>query len=545
MFETIPPEGTALPGGRYVLRRLLGRGGFGDAFLADDVLLHRPVVVKLLVNLSDASMHERFLREARIAANIRHPNVAQVYDFGSLGENPYYVMEYVDGQTLTDFAKLQGGVLPIPLALNLLAEVAEGLAAAHKNKVIHRDIKPDNILVSEGHAKLIDFGIAKQPAAPGSPGAGVAVLTKEHRVLGTPRFMSPEQAVHKPLDGASDFYSLGCVLYLVLTGRTPFEGTALEMMTAHVQTPAPTLAAAASGRAFSPDLDAIVARLLAKDPTRRWSDGNALAATLRGQARRAEISALGSDPTTNALVPIAEPMPSAIVIGGGVGALHGPDVRHDDVAARRDAPTAALDAQPVAMAANVAAGAGEWRREMTEALPTSVPLAAGTGDHALARDPTGATIPQRRSRSAVMWGGFGAVVVFGGAVAAFMVLTKHPESPRPATSGATQVTASPTPSAPIEHDSPVVADVPTKAPPTSTVAPAASPEPSATTTSITTAPKPGTTTKPQAAPTTTSTTVAVAPKPPTSAGTAPAKTATTPPPTNTVLDPTAAFDDRK
>src|SRR5262249_6941207 len=140
-----------------------GKGGFGDAYLADDTALTRLVVVKMLMNLSDASIRERFSREARIAANIRHPSVVQVFDIGATPDGrPYYVMEWIEGVTLTDYVRDRSSVL-LSTAFTLIAEAAEGLQAAHRLGVIHRDVKPDNILVTvDGRAKVIDFGIAKK-----------------------------------------------------------------------------------------------------------------------------------------------------------------------------------------------------------------------------------------------------------------------------------------------------------------------------------------------------------------------------------------------
>ncbi len=278
----IPPEGLPLPGApRYLLRRLLGRGGFGDAYLADDTALARRVVVKLLMNLTEPTIRERFSREARIAANIHHPNVVQVHDIGAMPDGrPFFVMEFVDGMSLTDFIKARGSSLSLSHALTLLAEAAEGLAAAHRMEVVHRDIKPDNLLVtSDGHTKLIDFGIAKK-AVQDAENATVK-QTSVGTVLGTPRYISPEQATAKVLAGASDLYSLGCVMYALLTGRSPFDGSPQELMMHHVYTPAPTLAAAASGRTFPVEVEGIVARLLTKDPLRRHASGDALAKELR------------------------------------------------------------------------------------------------------------------------------------------------------------------------------------------------------------------------------------------------------------------------
>lgn len=285
MLPAIPPEGLPLPGNeRYVLRALLGRGGFGEAYLAEDQALARKVVIKLLTDLGDATIRDRFTREARIAANIKHPSVVQVHDIGALPDGrPYFVMEFADGQSLAQ-RLAERGVLPVQEALTLMAEVAEGLASAHRMSVIHRDIKPENILVtSEGKAKLIDFGIAKKALDEGEKAS--TDVTRDGVVLGTPRYVSPEQALAKPLDATSDLYSLGCVIYALLTGRSPFDGNAQELLVHHAHTPAPTLSAGVStggeARTFSPALEGIVARLLSKDAARRIQDGDELARALR------------------------------------------------------------------------------------------------------------------------------------------------------------------------------------------------------------------------------------------------------------------------
>jgi serine/threonine protein kinase len=285
----LPAEGMPLPGApRYVLRKLLGRGGFGDAYLADDEELTRRVVIKLLMNLEDPSIRDRFKREARISANIRHPAVVQVFDIGALPDGrPYFIMEWIDGTSLTQFINDRGATLSLSRALTLIAEAAEGLEVAHQMGVIHRDIKPDNILVTrDGHAKLIDFGIAKKALQEAEQRATIK-QTSAGMVLGTPRYISPEQAMAKVLAGTSDLYSLGCVMYTLLTGTSPFDGTPQQLMMQHVDTPAPSLAANGRGRNFPPAVEGIVARLLAKDPARRFQTGAELAKALRQAADRA------------------------------------------------------------------------------------------------------------------------------------------------------------------------------------------------------------------------------------------------------------------
>jgi serine/threonine protein kinase len=302
----LPPEGLPLPGAdRYILRKLLGRGGFGDAYLADDQELTRRVVIKLLMNLNDPSIRDRFKREARISANIRHPAVVQVFDIGSLPDGrPYFIMEWIDGTSLTQFVNERGRTLSLSKALTLIAEASEGLAVAHKMGVIHRDIKPDNILVTrDGHAKLIDFGIAKK-AVQETEATPTMKQTSMGTVLGTPRYISPEQATAKVLAAASDLYSLGCVMYTLLTSRSPFDGNPQELMMHHVYTPAPPLSASAPDRRFPPEVEGIVARLLAKDPLRRYQTGEELAQALRRCAEQAKTEE--ESDATSALPTITE-----------------------------------------------------------------------------------------------------------------------------------------------------------------------------------------------------------------------------------------------
>lgn len=303
----LPPNGLPLPGTeRYLLRMRLGQGGQGDAYLADDTALGRRVVIKTLrASLAvDASVKARFVSEARVTANIHNPSVVQVHDFGVLPDgDPYIIMEFVDGPSLLAYIRDRSPVR-LSMALTLIAEVAEGLHAAHQLGVIHRDVKPENILVtSTGHAKLIDFGIAKGAMMEMTAGAG----TKAGTVLGTPRYVSPEQAQARALTPASDLYSLGCVLYTTLTGRSVFEGTPLDMARHHVFTTAPTLADARCGVTFPPEVEAIVAKLLAKKPEDRFASGDELAKVLRRCAQTARQKE--ENDATEAFTPVEEGAP--------------------------------------------------------------------------------------------------------------------------------------------------------------------------------------------------------------------------------------------
>ncbi|MGH3211042.1 MAG: protein kinase domain-containing protein, partial [Trebonia sp.] len=234
---------------------------------ATDLLLERPVAVKVL--RPEYSDHpetlERFRKEARNAGALNNPHIAQVYDYGASGPDgsPYLVMEFVDGPSLADILVVD----PIEpaRALDVIAQAAEGLAAAHKAGVIHRDIKPGNILISrEGRVKVTDFGIAHA--------AGQVPVTSPGLVMGTTQYMAPERIAGSQGTAASDLYALGIVLHECLTGVPPHDGTAAEVMAAHLYLPLPPLPAD-----VPPELDVLVDRLTTKDPTRRISDALELA----------------------------------------------------------------------------------------------------------------------------------------------------------------------------------------------------------------------------------------------------------------------------
>jgi serine/threonine protein kinase len=202
--------------GRYQLTSLLGVGGMASVYLADDRVLQRQVAVKVLspVYAQDPSFVERFRREARTAARLSHPNIVAVFDSGSDAEQHYLVMEYVPGQSLAELLARQGRLAP-QRAAELAVEVCAALAAAHAQGLVHRDIKPGNVLVGpNGRVKVTDFGIAKAAVA--------ATVTGSGMVLGTAAYLSPEQAQGGPVDARSDLYGLGCVLYELLTGTPPF-----------------------------------------------------------------------------------------------------------------------------------------------------------------------------------------------------------------------------------------------------------------------------------------------------------------------------------
>ena len=248
--------------------KILGRGGMALVYLGLQESMQREVAIKVMLPqlLTDASFGDRFLREARIAAKLAHPHIVAVIDVGVSGDYYYMAMEYHPGGDLKD--KIRKG-LGQKAALRIMKEIATALDYAHKNGFVHRDIKPDNILFSRsGSAVLSDFGIAR--AADGG-----TQLTATGSIVGTPHYMSPEQAQGKPVDGRSDLYSLGIMFYQMLTGKVPFEGdSALSIGIKHIRDPIPRLPEGLVK--YQTFLD----KLLAKNPDERWQTGADVARTL-------------------------------------------------------------------------------------------------------------------------------------------------------------------------------------------------------------------------------------------------------------------------
>ena len=258
-------------GGQYRIIRLLGRGGMGAVYLAKDLTLEREVAVKVISTTAhEQETYDRFHREAKTAAKLSHPNIVPLHSFGEAEGMPYFVMGYVRGESLG--ARLRrDGKMTEEEGLRVLAEIADALDHAHRQGVVHRDVKPDNVLIEDesGRAMLADFGLAK------ALGRGEA-MTLSGAVMGTPQYMSPEQAGgHGDLDGRSDIYSLGVMAFAILSGRLPFEGkTAADVLTKHLTQQPPSLRSLNAN--LSDATAQAVGRCLAKDPSKRWPDARSL-----------------------------------------------------------------------------------------------------------------------------------------------------------------------------------------------------------------------------------------------------------------------------
>jgi len=276
--------------GRYRIVRKLGMGGMANVYLAEDEVLGRRVAIKILNDrhAGDDQFVERFRREAKNAASLSHPNIVSIYDRGEAEGTYYIAMEYLDGRSLKELIVARGPA-PIHLAVDYARQILAALRFAHRHGIVHRDIKPHNVLVDgEGRLKVTDFGIAR---------AGASQMTEAGSIIGTAQYLSPEQAKGASVDQTSDLYSVGVVLYELLTGVVPFSGdTPVEIAMKHLSTvPEPPSAR----RADVPrDLDMVVMRALAKDPSERYQSAEEMDADLRRIHRGVAISPVTEEAAT-------------------------------------------------------------------------------------------------------------------------------------------------------------------------------------------------------------------------------------------------------
>ncbi|MEU4919111.1 protein kinase [Streptomyces parvus] len=312
--------GGAVAGGRYQLRDLLGEGGMASVYLAYDSALDRQVAIKTLhTELGrEQSFRERFRREAQAVAKLQHTNIVSVFDTGEdeLGGAlmPYIVMEYVEGQPLGSVLAAdirQHGAMPADKALKVTADVLAALETSHEMGLVHRDIKPGNVMMTKrGVVKVMDFGIARAMQS------GVTSMTQTGMVVGTPQYLSPEQALGRGVDARSDLYSVGIMLFQLLTGRIPFDADSpLAIAYAHVQEE--PVAPSSINRSVTPAMDALVARALKKNPNERFPS----AAAMRDEIARV-LNASGSQTGAPMIVSGGGPANS----GSGVGSAVFPPV---------------------------------------------------------------------------------------------------------------------------------------------------------------------------------------------------------------------------
>jgi serine/threonine protein kinase len=299
--------GTELAG--YQLESLLGRGGMGVVYRAKHLHLGRTAALKLLVPeiADEAGFRERFLRESQIAAALQHPNIVTVYDAGETEGLLYIAMQYVDGTDLATTLKESGALEP-DRALSILGQVADALDTAHAAGIVHRDVKPGNVLMDSQRSYLTDFGLTRRISSESG-------LTRKGQFVGTIDYMPPEQIEGRPVDGRTDVYALGCVLYHALAGAVPYQkDSEVSVIYAHMQEPPPSLVARRPG--LPGELDAVIAKAMAKFKEERYGSCTELVSAAR--------SALGQS-TPTAAVSGAPPLPARRVLiaddDGGIRAM--------------------------------------------------------------------------------------------------------------------------------------------------------------------------------------------------------------------------------
>ncbi len=297
--------------GKYRIERLLGRGGMGEVYAGTHMQLERPVAVKVLHGDlgADDSFAARFVREARTAARLEHPNAVHVYDFGSLESgSAYLVMEFVEGVTLREVMRANDR-FPLSAVVDIMRQAAGAIGAAHARGIVHRDIKPENMMVRTNETgrlvlKVVDFGLAKLLENQSSQ------LTNGSELIGTPKYMAPEQFSGGRVDERADVYALGCVLFELLAGGPPFEGTFVEVVGKHVYAEVPSFESLDLD--LSPEVEAVVRHALEKDPADRTPSASELVAELERAAGHASETAPAADALT---IPLPKSVPIAFESG--------------------------------------------------------------------------------------------------------------------------------------------------------------------------------------------------------------------------------------
>jgi len=369
--------------GRYLISRKLGSGGMANVYLAQDQELGRRVAIKILDDrhARDEQFVERFRREAQNAAGLSHPNIVSIYDRGD-SEGTYYIaMEHIEGRTLKELLVARGPS-PLGIAIDYTRQILSALRFAHRNGIVHRDIKPHNVIVDgEGRVKVMDFGIARAGAA--------SQMTEAGSIIGTAQYLSPEQARGAPVDQTSDLYSTGIVLYELLTGSVPFNGeTPVEIAMKHLsQAPVPP----STHRPEMPrDLDYVVLRALAKDPADRYHSAEEMDSDLERIARGISVSAETAEAATSVLSR-TEVGEAATTIGPAAPAsttyTPGRYYEYDEPSRRRSF-------WPWLLALLLVAGTlvGGWfayqefQSQLSETKPVAVPDVEGTPERLAVRD---------------------------------------------------------------------------------------------------------------------------------------------------------------
>src|SRR3954470_19305087 len=285
--------------GRYRVLERIGSGGMADVYCAEDTQLGRRVALKLLYRrfAEDDEFVERFRREASSAAGLQHPNIVGVFDRGEWDGTYYIAMEYLQGQTLKQLVR-EHGAMPPDRAVDITLQVLRAAKFAHKRGIVHRDIKPHNVILDEeGRAKVTDFGIAR---------AGASDMTETGSILGTAQYLSPEQAQGHPVSARSDLYSTGILLYESLTGRVPFDGDS-PVTIALKQVSEEPIPPAELNPAVSPQLEDVVLHAMAKDPAWRFASADEFIAALEAVRGRPATGTFAHVPPTTGAYPVYGP----------------------------------------------------------------------------------------------------------------------------------------------------------------------------------------------------------------------------------------------